>query len=379
MSTTSKRADVVVIGGGIAGVSAAWGLTRQGLTVVLVEQEAQLAHHTTGRSAAIYLESYGPPIVRRLTSASRPDFEAAVELLGSEPIFSPRQAVWLATEEQTAELDRLLASTPSLRRMSVDETVERCPVIRRDAFVAAGIEDHSAEMDVLGLHQGFIRTAREHGAEVEKVWQVVGIERVGSGWLVTSHGGEDISCSQVVVAAGSWSDRVAQLAGAEPLGLRPLRRTVAICPTKIELDPLGPMMHHIDDTYYWKPEGPNVLCSPADETPSEPCDARPEEEDVAMVLDRVNETTTLGLRSVITAWAGLRTFSADRVPVCGQALDVEGLWWVAGQGGYGIQTAPAMGRAIGSLVATGDVPAELAAVGLSADVLGPQRVAGLGR
>jgi D-arginine dehydrogenase len=373
----SETIDVVVVGGGIAGASAAWGLTEYGLSVALVEQEAQLAHHTTGRSAAIYLESYGPAIVRQLTAASRADFESAEELLGSPPIFTPRQAMWLATDDQVDELDHLLSEISSLRKISAAEAIELCPVLRPDALVAGAIEDHSAEMDVLALHQGFVRTATRRGAKIQTVWRVVEIRRRGDGWLVRSEGGQDLTCNQVVVAAGSWCDQVAALAGATPLGLHPMRRTIAICPTKVELDPMGPLMHHVDESYYWKPEGPNILCSPADETPSEPCDARPEEQDVALVIDRVNETTTLAIRSVITTWAGLRTFTADRIPVCGEDLEVPGLWWLAGQGGYGIQTSPAMGRAIGSLIATGAMADQLQNVGLSADVLGPQRLAAL--
>ena len=367
-------ADAVVIGGGIAGASAAWGLSLHGLSVVLVEQEAQLAHHTTGRSAAIFLESLGPTVVQQLTKASRADFESAPEQLGTPEIFTPRGAMWLATDAQLAELDSLIEATPSLRRISGDEAIERAPQLRPDTTAAAAIEDHAAEMDVLAMHAGFLRAARAGGATVERVWRVVAIDRVGEGWRVRSELGQDLHTAHVVVAAGAWCDRVAALAGANPLGLRPMRRTIAICPTAQVLDPFGPHIHHVDSRYYWKPEGPNVLCSPADETPSEPCDARPEEEDVALAIERVNATTTLDLRSVRTSWAGLRTFSPDRVPVCGEALDTPGLWWVAGQGGYGIQTSPAMGRALGALVSGNAWPEALAAHGLTPHALGPSRL-----
>lgn len=367
-------ADAVVIGGGIAGASAAWGLSQQGLSVVLVEQEAQLAHHTTGRSAAIFLESLGPTLVQQLTKASRVDFESAPEQLGTPEIFTPRGAMWLATDLQLAELDVLIAATPSLRRIAGDEALARAPQLRPETTAAAAIEDHAAEMDVLAMHAGFLRAAREHDATVERVWKVVAIDRLGAGWNVRSEQGRDAQAAHVVVAAGAWCDHVASLAGAAPLGLRPLRRTIAICPTRQVLDPFGPHIHHVDSRYYWKPEGPNVLCSPADETPSDPCDARPDEADVALAIERVNATTTLDLRSVRTAWAGLRTFSPDRVPVCGEALDTPGLWWMAGQGGYGIQTAPAMGRAIGALVSGNAWPAVLAEHGLSPRVLGPSRL-----
>ncbi|MEZ5258916.1 MAG: FAD-binding oxidoreductase [Ilumatobacteraceae bacterium] len=191
---------------------------------------------------------------------------------------------------------------------------------------------------VLGLHQGYLRTARAAGLVVSASWPVVSIARHSATFEVRSADGTTVEAAHVVDAAGAWADVVAEVAGARPLGLTPLRRTLAVCPTKVETDPHGPLVSDADHGYYWKPEGPNVLVSPADETPSEPCDARPEELDVALGIERVNESTTLGLRSVSSAWAGLRTFAPDRVPVIGADPELAGFWWLAGQGGYGIQT-----------------------------------------
>jgi D-arginine dehydrogenase len=178
-----------------------------------------------------------------------------------------------------------------------------------------------------------------------------------------------------VLAAGAWCDELASLAGARPLGLRPLRRTIAICPTASGIDPAGPLVGDVDHTYYWRAEGPNVLCSPADETASDPCDAQPEELDVALALERVNATTTLGLRSVRTAWAGLRTFAPDRVPVIGPDPACAGLWWFAGQGGYGIQMAPAAARTLAALVTHGHVAPDAAQLGLRAEAIAVARFA----
>ncbi len=363
-----------MIGGGIAGVGAAWALAEAGCRVTVVEQEAQLAHHTTGRSAAVFLESYGPETVRRLTSASRVDFETAPEQLGTAELFEPRIAMWLATSDQRAELDHEVASVASLRQITADEALALCPVLRPEMVAAAAIEEHASDMDVLGLHQGFVRRTVQLGTTIHTTWQVTGIARNGPGFTVTCSDGTSISTDRVVLAAGAWCDRLAQMAGAAPIGLRPMRRTLALCPTTATLDRLGPLVHHVDDTYYWKPEGPNVLCSPADETPSEPCDARAEELDVALAIERVNETTTLALRSVRSAWAGLRTFTPDRVPVCGPDPEVEGLWWSAGQGGYGIQTAPAMSRALAALMLDGVLPENLTAHGLTAEALAVTRL-----
>lgn len=378
-ATGPGAVDVVVIGGGIAGVSAAFELVATGRSVVLLEREPQLAHHTTGRSAAVFLESYGPPPVRALSKASRPLFAAAADTLGVEDALTPRQSLWLAPSGQEAQLQRMLDELPGLERLTPEAAGRVCPVIRVDGFVDAALEPDAANIDVLGLHQGYVRTGRAQGLVIDHSWPVTAIRRAagGRGFTVEAAGGTSISCGSVVLAAGAWCDELGALAGARPLGLRPLRRTIAICPTSAELDPAGPMVGDAAHSYYWKPEGPNVLCSPADETPSPPCDARPEEEDVALGIERVNESTTLALRSVRTAWAGLRTFTGDGVPAIGEDAEIPGLWWVAGQGGYGIQTAPAAAVLLAALF-DGDgttVPASLAAAGVSASALSPRRFA----
>ncbi len=370
----ATAADVVVVGGGIAGVSAACELTRAGLGVVLLEAEAQLAQHTTGRSAAVFLASYGPPEVRALSAASRPVFDRAEAELGAVDVLVPREALWLAPPEQLDALAEMLAGNPSLVALDAPGVLAHAPAVRPETVAGAALEPDAAAIDVLGLHQGYLRTARRGGLRVAASAPVTAVARRGDGWRVVTPATDAIDCAHVVIAAGAWSDRLGVLAGAGPLGLQPLRRTIAICPTTAALDPAAPLVGDVAHTYYWRPEGPNVLCSPADETPSEPCDARPEEIDVALAIERVNATTTLALRRVVTSWAGLRTFAADRVPVCGEDPRAPGLWWLAGQGGYGIQTAPAMARCLAALLTSGSLdPAELAA-GVSADTLAPRRL-----
>jgi D-arginine dehydrogenase len=368
--------DAVVIGGGIAGVSAAYELAVAGLDVVLVEKEPQLAHHTTGRSAATFLLSYGPPEVRALTAASVADYGEFPDRLGTPPLLSPRSAMWLAPPAQLTHLEAMLAEVDSLQRVSPEEAHAICPQLQAELLVAAAYEDDAAEIDVLGLHQGYVRGLIGAGGRVERSWPVRAItSRTGGGWCVEASGAL-VEADHVVLAAGAWCDELASLAEARPIGLRPLRRTIAICPTACAIDPGGPLVGDVDHTYYWRAEGPNVLCSPADETPSEPCDARPDELDVALALERVNATTTLGLRSVRTAWAGLRTFAPDRVPVIGPDPFVDGLWWFAGQGGYGIQMAPAAARTLAALVTDGDVAPDAAALDLRADAVAPARFTG---
>ncbi len=368
--------DAVVVGGGIAGASVAYELVARGQQVVLVERESLLAQHTTGRSAAVFLESYGPPAVRALSRASRSSYANAPGQLGTAELLSPRQALWLAPPGQLGQLAAMLEELPGLRSITVEEAVALCPVLRPEGFVAAALESDAAAIDVLGLHQGYVSSGRTLGLRVEHSWPVTRIERSSNGgFQVEAGSGTVLHTGAVVIAAGAWSDQLAALAGARPVGLVPMRRTIAVCRTTAELAPEGPLVGDCEHHYYWKPEGPNVLCSPADETPSEPCDARPDELDVALGIERVNDTTTLGLRSVVTAWAGLRTFSADRVPVVGADPEVPGLWWSAGQGGYGIQTAPAQAALLASLMTGDAMPPECAAAGVTTASLSPERFA----
>ena len=366
--------DVAVVGGGIAGVSAACELAASGCSVVLLEQEEQLAHHTTGRSAAVFLESYGPPTVRALTGASRSDYDLAPERFGSPPLLEARSALWVAPERQRRLLDAMVAEVPTLEPLRAESALERCPALSKDYVVAAALEHDAAAIDVLGLHQGYLRGFVQAGGAVVRSARVRALQPDGAGWRIGWSDGE-LTAATVVLAAGAWCDELATLAGARPVGLRPLRRTIAVCrvPAGSVLDVAGPLVSDAAHSWYFKPEGPNVLVSPADETPSEPCDARPEEADVALGIERVNEATTLGLRSVVTTWAGLRTFAPDGVPVVGEDPACAGLFWLAGQGGYGIQTAPALARCLAGLVTEGRIPVDVAARGVTAAHLSPAR------
>ena len=367
----STVADAVVIGGGIAGVSAAYELAAD-RRVILVEQEAQLAHHTTGRSAAVFLESLGPRAVRALTTASRADYAAAPTALGTPPLLHSRAALWLAPPDQLDRLRAMHAEQPELVALDTAGTLEVCPVIRGEEASASLMEPNASDIDVMGLHQGYVRGFAARQGQIRKVWKAVDLVRAGRWWTVVADG-DSIGCADVVLAAGAWCDKLAARAGARPVGLRPLRRTIAICPPSVPTEPHWPLVGDVDHTYYWRVEGPNILCSPADETLTVPCDARPDEVDVAVALDRVNTAAALGLRSVVATWAGLRTFAPDRVPVAGADPQVAGLWWLAGQGGYGIQTAPAMARSLASLMRSQGLPADVRALGVTDQDLSPGR------
>ncbi|HEY2815218.1 MAG TPA: FAD-binding oxidoreductase [Acidimicrobiales bacterium] len=368
--------DVIVVGGGIAGISAAYELAAHA-SCVLLEREDQLTHHTTGRSAAAYLETYGNATVRRLTIASRSFFESPPAELDATDLLSPRGLLWIGTRERVAALRAIAengaALVPSVRLVTTDEARSLCPALHPAYAAAAVFEPDASDIDVAALHQAYVRGFRARGGEIVRSSPVTALDRDGDAWTVVS-GGSTRRADVVVDAAGAWADEVAGLAGARLLGLQPLRRTAFTCPAPAAVDVrTWPLVADVDDRFYFKPEGPQLLCSLADETPSPPCDAQPEEADVALALERINDATDLGLRHVQRAWAGLRSFVPDRTPVVGRDPEMPGLCWLAGQGGYGIQTAPAMARAVASLVLDGRLPDDLVAVGVSEADLSPAR------
>ncbi len=370
-----STADVIVIGGGIAGAAAAAHVAHE-RDVVLLEAEAALAHHTTGRSAAQYLENYGGETNRRLTIGSRAFFETPPDGTTDAPLLSTRPFLAIGDEADLPALEQTASEgaelVPSIRLVEADEVLRHCPVLRSDRVAAGVLEPDACDIDVMGLHQCLVRIARRDDTRIVRSAPVTAIGRAGERWSVEA-GGERYEAPVVVNAAGAWIDRVATLAGVAPVGAMPLRRT-AFTVGGPEGCEGWPLVYVIDESLYFKPEaGGQLLVSPADETPSDACDARPEELDVALALDRLGEWTTLEARHVRSSWAGLRTFVADRQPVIGFDEGAPGFFWMAGQGGTGIQTAPAAGRLAASLITEGSVPSDLAELGLTADSVSPGR------
>ena len=360
----TRLVDAVVIGGGIAGVAAAHHLATAGAQVTVLDQEPALAQHTTGRSAAMYLENYGSTPVRRLVLSSRSFLEAPPEGLTDAALLSPRPALEVGGPDDVDRLrDRArdgAALVPGIRFLTPQEAVDACPALRFEALGGAVLAPGCMDLDVMALHQAFVRGLRRAGGSARTGAPVVGIERLPGGWRVQTPGGA-ITAPIVVNAAGAWGDVVASMAGVAPVGLRPLHRTAFTVPAPSGVGAREwPLVHDLDEGWYFKPEGADLLCSPADETPAEPGDARPREEDVALAVDRINAATTLDVRHVRTAWAGLRTFAPDRVPVVGEDADAPGFIWVAGLGGYGIMTAPAVGMLAAATALGGALPPELA-------------------
>jgi D-arginine dehydrogenase len=366
--------DVVIIGGGIGGASLGFRLGGR-CDVVILEAEEQPGYHSTGRSAALYTATYGHPIIRGLTLASREFLVNPPGDFAETPLLYPRGALWIAREDQRARLEDYLADVvkfePAVRACALDELFSLCPVLEPGYVAAAIIEPHASDIDVHALHRGYLRSFRRAGGRLVTGERVCRIQRVADGWEVKT-ATERYACRVVVNAAGAWADEVAMLGGATPVGLTPKRRTA------ITFDP--PMQSHtwpcvldLDEEFYFKPDAGRVLASPADETPVAPSDVQAEELEIAMTIDRIERATTLRIQRVTAKWAGLRTFAADKVPVVGMDPEAAGFFWLAGQGGYGIMTSPALGDLAAAIILGTTLPTNIAALGIEGDALSPAR------
>jgi D-arginine dehydrogenase len=370
--------DVAIIGAGIAGASAAYELAATHRVVVL-EREDQPGYHTTGRSAALYTENYGNAAIRALTSASRAFFENPPPGFTEHPLLSPRPVLGIATAAQDEACTAALAVANSVRKgvvLEIDraEAVKRFPILRPDVVHRAMYEPDAMDMDVHAIHQGFLRGLKARGGRVVTGAELQALSRRNGTWqLATSAGAFEAAI--VVNAAGAWADEVGKLAGASPIGLKPKRRTALTFDLPGGMDGARwPMLHDVEELYYAKPESGRMLASPADETDSPPCDAQPDEFDIASAIDRLEAVITVKVARIIRKWAGLRSFVADRTMVVGESKDAPSFFWLAGQGGYGIQTCPSMGRAAAAIVRGEDLPADLRARGLAAATLSPARL-----
>lgn len=366
--------DFVVIGGGFAGISTAAHLAPHG-SVVLLEMESSLAYHTSGRSAAMLVENYGSQGSRPLVRAARPFLENPPVGSVDSPLLSPRGVMWVADAsgledlEAKAELGRVNGAHNEM--LDAAGVIERMPAMRPD-WVAGGLwEPSGADIDVAALHQAFVRIARSHGAEVIQSSPVTAVERHSSGWKVIT-GDRRISTPVVVNASGAWGDVIATLAGVERLGLQPYRRTAFMVPGS-ETSASWPMVVETKEQWYLRPDGVQFLCSLAEEVPSEPMDVRPRMEDVALAIERINTATHLEIRTVNSQWTGLRTFSPDRDLVIGEDPTAPGFFWLVGLGGIGVQTSPAYGSLMASLVTGAPLPGNLTAAGVDPDRTSPAR------
>jgi len=347
-----EASDIIVIGAGIAGATAAAHLAPRH-RVVLLEAEESAGYHTTGRSAAIWIRHYGSPDARILTAASRGFFDAPPPGFGG--LIHARDVVHLAPPEKLAALEAMLAEAPEMRRLDLATLRARVPALRPDYAVAAAMEPDCFDMDVHALHQGFLRQVTQHGGRLALRQRAARIWRAGGRWHADALGGTVFAAPLLVNAAGAWGDEVAALAGLPRIGLQPKRRTACI------IDPGAfdctdwPMLGDVGHSWYVRPEARRkLMVSPADETDSAPLDAQPDELDVAIGIDRMQQALDIPVTRIEHKWAGLRTFTPDRGLAIGAGVE-PGFFWMVGQGGYGIQTAPAAGRLLAALI-EGRVP-----------------------
>jgi len=339
----TRRCDVAVIGAGMAGASIAAEIA-QHASVLILEAEEQPGYHATGRSAAFWSETYGGPWVQPLTSASRHFLERPEPDFAERGFLSPRGAIHLADEAGAAALDRLsadFANTHIELRPLVAPDLRRLLPTLREGWHRAVFEPSCADIDVAALHAAYLRRARRGGAQLLTGARVSGIDRVGGNWLLQTPRGTFLA-GLLVNAAGAWADPMAQMAGVRPLGIQPYRRTMLQIAVDPPAPPDLPLVIDARERFYFKPEaGGRLWLSPHDETACPPCDTAPQEVDTATAIARLERATDWRIERVERRWAGLRTFAPDRRPVYGFAADASNFFWCAGQGGFGIQTAPA--------------------------------------
>ena len=374
-----QACDVLIIGAGIAGASLAWRLARGGRRVLLLEREAQPGMHSTGRSAAMFMESYGPPGVRALTRASRDFYLHPPAGFADVPLLTPRSALFVATADQRAALEslqaELAASGTALKLLNSELIAQVAPGLRADLFESALLDENGFDIDVDALLQGFLRGARQAGAQLSTGTQPQSAERAADGWRVRLSDGQSVQARVVVNAAGAWADELAPLFGAAPIGLVPCRRSAFTFRPPAGVDVSGwPMVADVDEAWYFKPDAGQLLGSPANADPVAPHDVQPEELDIALGIHRIEEATTLRIARPTATWAGLRSFVPDGEIVIGFDDACAGFFWLAGQGGYGIQSAAGASALAASLVMGAPLPDELARHGVDAQVVAPRRL-----
>lgn len=368
--------DVIVIGAGIAGASVAAALSPSA-KVLLLEQESQPGYHTTGRSAAVYVASYGPQPIRALTRASYDFFLSPPAGFTDHPLLTPRGGLFVANADQLSALEAVygdLSKEGPLEWLDAPAVRAHQPLLRA-SYVAAGFYDpHVLDIDVHALHHGYLRQFKAAGGALATRAEVTALARRGDDWHVAT-GKETYSAPRVVNAAGAWADAIGQMGGAELIGLIPKRRTAMMirAPEGMELDAC-PLVVGIDEEFYVKPDAGRLLISPANEDPDVPSDVQPDEMDIAICIDRVETAFDLQIRRIENRWAGLRSFVADKVPVVGYSAQADGFYWLAAQGGYGIQSAPALSRVAAAQILGVPVPADILDHGFDPKTLSPERL-----
>lgn len=372
----TERKDFLVIGAGVSGAAAASELALSG-SVTLLEMEERPGYHSSGRSAALYTPNYGPACVRTIIAASAKFYRDAPAGFADQPLMTPRQAMTFlpaGAEDKLETYMKAATQETPLVEISPAKACELAPLLRREVVSRAILDPHVMDMDAAAIHQGFLKLLKGRGGTLITDNRVTAIERTQGIWRVTTATGAVFEAPIVINAGGAWADELGQLAGLQPIGLVPMRRTAIIIARDPEIAPAD--MPAVDDgatEAYVKLDAGRLMSSLGDATPSPPCDAQPEDLDMAMIVDWLERNTHVTVKRIEHSWAGLRSFVADHCPVVGFDRGGDGFFWLAGQGGYGIMLAAALGRITRSMVLDGKLPADLVAQGLTESVLAPER------
>lgn len=373
-----SQADFIIIGAGIAGASTGYWLSQHARVIVL-ERESHPAYHSSGRSAALYTAAYGTTQVRALTLASRAFLDAPPAGFAEQPLLSPRGEMTVDFTGDPEGLQRQYlsakASVPETQLLSAEQACARVPVLRPELVHGAVYDPSASDIDTDALHQGYLRGIRRNKGQIHTDSEVLSLEQDAQGLWQVHTAAQTYSAPVVINAAGAWADTLGKMAGAAPLGLQPKRRAAFIFapPEGVDIHD-WPMLVSLDESFYIKPDAGMLLGSPANADPVEPHDVQPEELDIAMGIYQIEQATTLTIRRPTRTWAGLRSFVSDGNLVAGFDPQVQGLFWVAAQGGYGIQTSAAMGQACAALAQGQDLPEHLKQFGLTAQMLSPARL-----
>jgi D-arginine dehydrogenase len=352
------RADIAIIGAGIAGAGLAADVAGDYRTVV-IEMEDRPGYHTTGRSAAIFIQNYGNAPIRALNRFSAGWYANADRKLFPNPLLTPRGCLFVADEHGLDHHRTLMAEDEGLQELSAEQAVALVPILKREQIVVGSYEKDSKDIDVAALHQGWLKQAKAAGAELVTDAPMTGAERANGVWKIETAKAR-VEAKIIVNAAGAWADAVAELAGQARVGLQPLRRSMAVLPAPENFDTKHwPLFGDAAESWYCKPDSGRLLVSPSEEDPVEPHDAFADDMVLAEGLSRFEHAVTVPVTRVERSWAGLRTFAPDRTPVAGFDRSADGFFWLAGQGGYGIQTAPGLSRLAGSLIRRATPPAGL--------------------
>ena len=365
--------DFLVVGAGIAGASVAAHLAETH-SVLLVDMEERAGYHTTSRSAASYEPNYGPLPMLALTRASHDFFMMPPRGFTDAPLFTPRGSLFLEAEGQADRTEYLLSKSKGLTELGIAQTRELFPVLKPDYAKRSFLDGMTGDIDVDLLHRGYLRMLKERGGKLLLSSPLVSTKYSGGQWAVRC-GSTDISATVIVNAAGAWGDVVAKLCGATPVGLIPKRRSIGVIAMPVGVDfAHWPMVTDVGETWYAKPQSGKMIVSSADATPVEPHDAYADDMAIAEGIDRVMTATTIEVERLEHSWGGLRTFAPDGSPVIGFDPHTEGFFWLVGQGGYGIQSAPGLSATAADMARRLPIPKSVIDMELNPADIAPERI-----